>query len=125
LAERNRVARLGKTILENKYYLDWLYTDVIVAFVKGPLAKAAYWFNQTVLDGIVNGAGESAVKAGTFVYEKIDQGVVDGVVNGTGIVATETGGGLRKVQTGRVQQYAALLFAAAAIMAGVFVLVVS
>jgi NADH-quinone oxidoreductase subunit L len=125
LAERNRVARLGKTILENKYYLDWLYTDVIVAFVKGPLAKATYWFNQKVLDRIVDGAGETAVKAGRFVYDKIDQGVVDGAVNGTGFVANETGGGLRKVQTGRVQQYAALLFATTAIMAGVFVLVVS
>jgi NADH-quinone oxidoreductase subunit L len=125
LAERSRLARFGKTVLENKYYLDWLYTDVIVAFVKWPLAKAAYWFNQVMLDGVVNGAGESAVKAGRFVYERIDQGVVDGAVNGTALVANETGGGLRKVQSGRVQQYAALLFAAAAIMAGVFVLVVS
>jgi NADH-quinone oxidoreductase subunit L len=124
LAERNAVARTGKLILENKYYLDWLYTDVIVAFVKGPLARAAYWVNQHVIDGVVNGAGESAVKAGSFVYQRIDQGLVDGTVNGTALIANETGEGLSKSQTGRVQQYAALLFAAAAILAGVFVLVV-
>jgi NADH-quinone oxidoreductase subunit L len=125
LAERNRVARVGKTALENKLYFDWLYTDVILAFVKGPLAKAAYWFNQSVLDSVVDGVGTTAVKTGQFVYEHIDQGLVDGAVNGTAFVAEETGGGLRKVQSGRVQQYAALFFAAAAILAGVFVLVVS
>jgi NADH-quinone oxidoreductase subunit L len=124
LAERNALARTGKTILENKYYLDWLYTDVIVGFVKGPLARAAYWVNQHVIDGVVNGAGENAVKVGSFVYQRIDQGLVDGTVNGTALVANETGTGLSKSQTGRVQQYAALLFAAAAILAGVFVLVV-
>ncbi len=26
----------GKNVLVNKYYFDWLYTDVIVGFVKGP-----------------------------------------------------------------------------------------
>ncbi|MCC6224781.1 MAG: NADH-quinone oxidoreductase subunit L, partial [Microthrixaceae bacterium] len=125
LAERNRFARVGKTILENKYYLDWLYTDVIVGFVKKPLAASANWFNKNVLDGIVDGAGAGAVRAGRFVYDQIDQAVVDGAVNGTAVVATETGGGLAKTQTGRVQQYATLFFAAAAIMAGVLVLVVS
>ena len=35
-------------VLVNKYYLDWLYTDVIVGAVKGPIARAAYWFNQNV-----------------------------------------------------------------------------
>ena len=125
LSARNRLARTGKTILENKYYLDWLYTDVIVGFIKRPLAAATNWFNQNILDGIVNGAGAGAVKAGQFVYEKIDQGIVDGVVVGTAVVANASGGELSRTQTGRVQQYAGLLFAAAAIIAGIFVLVIS
>jgi len=125
LAQRSESARIGKRILENKYYLDWLYTDVIVGFVKGPLAAGAYWVNQNIIDGVVNGVGKTAVKSAHIVYEQIDQGVVDGVVNGTATFATETGGGLAKTQSGRLQQYAALFFAAAAIMAGVLVLVVS
>ena len=108
----------------NKYYFDWLYTDVIVRAIKGPIARAAYWFNQKVIDGVVNGAGSTSVKAGQFVYDKIDQGVVDTIVNGSGAAAEGSGQGLRQIQTGRVQQYAALLFAATAVFAGVLIIVI-
>ena len=122
-AERNKLAHAGKTLLENKYYLDKLYTDIIVGSIKKPIANAVYWFNQHAIDGVVNGAGKSAVVAGKFVYEKVDQLLVDGAVNGVGVVADSTGGELRRFQTGRVQQYAALFFAAAALLCGVFVLI--
>jgi len=124
LASRNKLMGFLKRILENKYYLDWLYTDVIVGFVKLPLAKATYWFNQNAIDGVVNGAGRTAVSTGRWVYSKIDQGAVDRTVNGIGQVAGATGGELRRTQTGHVQQYAALFFAAAALLAGVIVVVV-
>jgi NADH-quinone oxidoreductase subunit L len=124
LAERNRLAGWGKNVLVNKYWFDWLYTDVIVGFVKGPLARAANWFNKKVLDGIVDGAGKTAVVTGNFVYDKIDQTVVDGAVNGVGVTASESGGILRHLQSGRIQQYAALFFAAAALLAGVFVVAI-
>ena len=124
LTSRNKVAAFFKRILENKYYLDWLYTDVIVHFVKLPLAKAAYWFNQQGIDGVVNGAGRTAVATGRWVYSKIDQGAVDRTVNGLGQVAGATGGELGRIQTGRVQQYAALFFAAAALLAGAIVVAV-
>lgn len=125
LSSRNRFARAVKTLLEKKYFLDILYTDIITGFVKGPLARATNWFNQNVLDGIVNGVGKTAVFAGRQVYEKIDQGVVDGAVNGAGALAGATGKGLSTTQTGRVQQYGAVLFAAAAVLAGVFVIVLA
>jgi NADH-quinone oxidoreductase subunit L len=64
------------------------------------------------------------VKSGRFVYDKIDQGVVDTIVNGSGAAAEGSGQGLRKIQTGRVQEYAALLFAGAALLAGVFIIVI-
>jgi NADH-quinone oxidoreductase subunit L len=64
------------------------------------------------------------VKAGRFVYDKIDQGVVDTIVNGAGAGAEGSGQGLRQIQSGRVQQYAALLFAGAAILAVIFIIVI-
>ena len=124
ITERNRLARIGHRALVQKYYLDWLYTDVIVGAVKGPIARAAYWFNQKGLDGVINGAGAGAVRAGQLVYDKIDQGIVDTIVNGSGAAAEGSGQGLRKIQTGRVQQYAALLFAATAVIAGIFIIVI-
>ncbi len=124
ITERNKLARFGHRTLVEKYYLDRLYTDIIVGAVKGPIAKAAYWFNQKGIDGVINGAGTAAVRSGRFVYDKIDQGVVDTIVNGSGAAAGGSGQGLRRIQTGRVQQYAALLFAATAVLAGVFIIVI-
>ena len=124
ITERNKVARAGHRVLVEKYYLDRLYTDIIVGAVKGPIAKAAYWFNQHAIDGVVNTAGSSAVKGGRWVYDHIDQAVIDGAINGSGAAAEGSGQGLRKMQTGRVQQYAALLFAGAALLAGVFIAII-
>ena len=64
ITERNKVARAGYKVLENKYYLDWLYTDVIVGFIKGPIARATNWFNQNVIDGLVNLVGKTARTVG-------------------------------------------------------------
>ncbi|MGE0877030.1 MAG: NADH-quinone oxidoreductase subunit L [Acidimicrobiia bacterium] len=117
LTERNKAAKAGYSFLWNKYYLDSLYEKVIVAGIAGPIARAAYWINQNVLDGIVNGVGIGSREAGRWVYRNIDQKVVDGVVNGSGVGARESGGFLRTLQTGKVQQYGALLFGAATIAA--------
>ncbi len=122
--KRNRLAGLGYTFLWNKYYLDDLYEKIIVAGVSGPIAKAAYWVNQHVIDGIVNGIGIGGRETGVWVYRNIDQRVIDGAVNGAGMSAEGSGGILRRLQTGKVQQYGALLFGAAAIGALILVIVV-
>lgn len=122
LTERSRIARGGYLFLKNKYYLDVLYQNVFVYFVSRPLAKATYWFNQNVIDGAVNGVGTSGKKAGDWVYNNIDQKIVDGAVNASGTVASETGHGLQPVQSGKVNQYGALLFGAATV--GAIVLVI-
>jgi NADH-quinone oxidoreductase subunit L len=123
LTRRSTAARAGYTLLVNKYYLDHLYTDIVIGSVKGPIAQAAYWFDQHVLDGVVNGVGVGARVAGGFTYDIIDQKVVDGLANGAGAGAEESGSILRHIQTGRVQQYAAALFGAAALFAVGLVLI--
>jgi len=123
ITQRNKLARTGYLTLENKYGLDILYTNIVAGGIKGPIARAAYWFNQHVIDGLVNGAGTGARKAGQFVYDRIDQGVVDTIVNGTGQSAEASGQVLRKEQNGKVQSYGAYLFAGATLLAAVFVFV--
>jgi NADH-quinone oxidoreductase subunit L len=123
LTKRNKAANAGYQFLVNKYYLDDLYEKVIVKGIAGPIAAAAYWINQHVIDGIVNGIGELGKRIGAWTYRWVDQGVVDGTVNGTGIIAEETGEALRPVQSGRVNQYGALLFGAAAVGAIVLVII--
>jgi NADH-quinone oxidoreductase subunit L len=115
---------MGHTFLVNKYYLDHLYTGIVAGGTKGPVAAAAYRFDQRVIDRGVDLVGETAVFAGRAVYDKVDQMVVDGVVNASGRVALDTGGKLRKIQSGRIQDYAAILFAAATVLAGILIVIV-
>ena len=67
--------------------------------------------------------GRLGRKVGGIFYRDIDQRIVDGAVNGSGAVATGSGQALRPVQSGRVNQYGALLFGAAAVGAIVLVIV--
>jgi NADH-quinone oxidoreductase subunit L len=121
--QRVAPARWGYAFLINKYYLDKLYENGIVRAVAYPISKAAYWINQNVIDGIVNGVGKGGRRTGEWVYRYIDQGLVDGAVNGSGHAARGTGGALRPLQSGKVNQYGALLFGAAAVGALVLVIV--
>ena len=91
--------------------------------MKGPVARATYWFNQNVIDGIVNGIAAAARLSADWVYKYVDQGLVDGAINGSGASAGFSGQLLRRIQTGRVQQYGALLFGGAVVLAGIFIIV--
>ena len=117
LAERSGAARAGYRVLVNKYYLDDLYIKGVIRPIQYPIARAAYWTNQRVLDGVVNGVGIGARRGAQVVYDVVDQKVIDGAVNGAGLTAEEGGIVLRHTQTGRVQQYAAVLFGASALIA--------
>ena len=121
---RFAVARLGHTLLANKYYLDHLYTGIVADGTKGPVARFAYRTNQEVLDRAVDEVGRTAVAAGQIVYHQIDQMVVDGFINGTGQVSTDSGEKLRRIQSGKIQNYAAILFAAATVLAGLLIVIV-
>jgi NADH-quinone oxidoreductase subunit L len=105
--------------------LDHLYTDIIANGTKGPIADAVYWTNQKGIDGIVNQVGKQATNSATFVYEKIDQNLVDGAVNLSGKASEGLGETTRTiVQRGKVHQYAAIMFAATTILAGLFIVFV-
>ena len=75
------VVRLGgfANVLANAYYLD----VGLARFVSGPVT----WFARLLSDGV-------------------DREVIDGAVNGIARGAREAGGGLRRIQTGLVRNYA-------------------
>ncbi|HEX2119466.1 MAG TPA: proton-conducting transporter membrane subunit, partial [Acidimicrobiales bacterium] len=116
LSQRIPILQTAHRVVVNKYYLDHLFLGIIRA-IQYPIARAAYWVNQNVLDGVVNGVGKGAQRGAQVVYDVIDQRVIDGAVNGAGLSAEEGGSILRYLQTGRVQQYAAMLFGAVAVLA--------
>jgi NADH-quinone oxidoreductase subunit L len=122
LTGRNKVAGGVHHFLVKKLYLDALYENVIVRGVAYPISRAAYWINQNVIDAIVNGAGKAGKHTGDWVYRNIDQRVVDGAVNASGLAASESGHALQPIQSGKVNQYGALLFGAAAVAAIVLII---
>ncbi len=109
--ETDPITRLGGayTLLEHKYYLDDIYFGGIVRPIRDTWSAGIYWFNQHVLDAIVNGAGGgSKGLSGGVMW--IDRNVIDGIVNGAGTAMETFGKGLRTIQTGKVQWYAVGLF---------------
>src|SRR6516162_2652412 len=92
---RSALAKSGHELLLNKYYLDHLYSGVIVGNIRGPVAQETYRFDQQVIDAIVNGVARYTRLVAGFVYDGIDQRVVDGAVDGVGVSAEEGGIALR------------------------------
>ncbi len=84
---------------------------MIVAGVKGPIARAAYWVNMNVIDGVVNGVGRGTTAFGRVMYRYVRPG--------TGRRCrqrTRPGDGPGRwpaptLQSGQVQRYALMLFA--------------
>ncbi|MDP3025462.1 MAG: NADH-quinone oxidoreductase subunit L [candidate division Zixibacteria bacterium] len=105
---KNRFSSIHK-LLYNKYYFDELYNAIIIR----PLFKLADFlfkkFDLGVIDWLVNAAGNFTVFLSWF-WELFDTYVVDGAVNGLGYVVRGTGAGIRKVQTGQLQNYAFVIF---------------
>jgi NADH-quinone oxidoreductase subunit L len=110
-------------LLRRKYFVD----DVALGLVggtMGPVARLVNWTNTYIFDGIVNAVGGATKYLGGLVYNGLDQHGVDGVFNGLSAVADSAGSALRKMQTGRVQQYASGVVAGALILVVLFVFVV-
>ncbi|MFH1331587.1 MAG: NADH-quinone oxidoreductase subunit L [Actinomycetota bacterium] len=103
-------------LLERKYFVDDLYDYALVRPIRGPLARAANWSNNVVIDGAVNAFGVVARRLASLVYGGLDQRGIDLGINAAAAAAGEVGGALRRVQTGKVQQYAAALFLGAVLL---------
>jgi NADH:ubiquinone oxidoreductase subunit 5 (subunit L)/multisubunit Na+/H+ antiporter MnhA subunit len=80
----------------NKWWFDEL-NDLLFIRIGGRVAAFLWWFDRTI---------------------------VDGAVNGVGTLVSGAGGGLRQIQTGRVQNYALGIAIGLLVMAGSFLLIV-
>jgi NADH-quinone oxidoreductase subunit L len=67
-------------------------------------SRALYWFDQNVIDGLVN-AVAAVGRAVAYVDAAFDQKVVDGAVNLLADAFLHGGAKLRRLQTGHIQAY--------------------
>jgi NADH-quinone oxidoreductase subunit L len=91
----------------NKWYFDEIYDATFVAFTMG-FSRFLAWFDNTIVDGIVNGAA-TVTRLTSFVAGRFDSIVVDGLVNLMAYLSGFIGLVLRRFQTGRVQTYLVLV----------------
>ena len=91
----------------NKWYFDEIYDATFVAFTMGT-SRFLAWFDNTIVDGIVNGAA-TVTRMISFFTGKFDNIVVDGLVNFMAYLSGFIGLLLRRFQTGKVQTYLVLV----------------
>ncbi len=109
-------------LLANKYYIDDIYHRGVIVPIRDKLAAAVDWVNGYVIDYVVNGVAAVTRLLGRVVYEGVDQRGIDLAINAAAGAAGEAGGVLRYAQTGKVQQYAAALFAGAVLLVVGFII---
>ena len=103
-------------VVLNKYYVDEFY-DLV--FVRGTLllSRAAAWFDEHVIDGIVNLSAvvvREVARLGGF----LDNLIVDGAVNAVADATLALGGRARRIQTGTISAY--LYVVVLGVLGGVF-----
>ena len=96
------------TFIYNKWYFDELYMGTVIKFAYW-FMEVLYRFDQGVIDWFVNFVGRFGM-FNSRVWQTFDVYVVDGAVNGAGFMTRWFAGGLRKIQTGAVQNYAFVIF---------------
>jgi NADH-quinone oxidoreductase subunit L len=80
------------TLLLHKYFVDEIYGAILI--------RPLLWISTNVL------------------WHGVDEGVIDGLVNGSGDAAQETGGQLRRLQSGNARSYAAWVLIGAVAFTG-------
>ena len=105
-------------LVENKFYIDDIYMNWIVKPVQYAFSKAAYWIDQHIIDGVVNGTARATIGSANGTYKVLDQEVIDFAINGMAGLTGQSGGILRYVQSGNVQRYAAVLVLSVALFVG-------
>jgi NADH-quinone oxidoreductase subunit L len=93
---RNPLGKGINAVLANKFYIDEIYLAVIRFVVMGA-GRLAVAFDRYIIDGIINGVG-----SGTIAF----------------------GRGLRRTESGRLQNYGAAIFGGALLIAAAFFAVV-
>ncbi len=103
------------TTLLNKYYVDELYDRLFVEPTK-KLGQVWDWFDRTIIDGIVRGVGEFTEDS-AWLITWIEKHVIYAGLNVIGYSNHLAARAWRKLQSGMVHHYAAI------IVAGLFILV--
>jgi NADH-quinone oxidoreductase subunit L len=91
-----------------KYYVDEFYEAAVIGPCK-QLGAQLWRFDSLAVDGMVNGAARFTLGL-SHAMHWFDAKIVDGLVNLVAWVLQQVSLGFRKLQSGRVQNYAFVMF---------------
>jgi NADH-quinone oxidoreductase subunit L len=94
------------SLLKNKYYVDELYSVIFIRPAQW-IAQTftSIWMDKTVIDGILNGISALAPAFGILLRNGFDKPVISNGGDALGTKLVDWGQWLRRIQSGRVQQY--------------------
>ncbi len=108
-------------ILKNRYYLDDFYSWAFVKPSQWLGVQVIAFLDRGIIDAILHVIGRIFTWLGDLV-KVLNLWLIDGVGDGIPIAIFNFGGWLRRMQTGRVQQYMLLVLMAAILIGIVLVL---
>jgi len=94
------------SLLKNKYYVDELYSLLFIRPAVWLAEKfTAVWMDGKIIDGIIHGVAALTPAFGSLLRNGFDKPVISNGGDGLGHRLIVWGQGLRRFQSGRVQQY--------------------
>ena len=108
-------------MFKNRYYLDDIYGDVFVKPSQWLARQVITFLDRGIIDAILHIIARIARWLGDLT-KVLNLWLIDGVGDGIPIAIFNFGGWLRRMQTGRIQQYLLLVLIAAVLIGIVLVL---
>ena len=108
-------------VLKNRYYLDDIYEKVFIKPSQWLGVQVIAFLDRGIIDAFLHVIGRVFTWLGDLI-KVLNLWLIDGVGDGIPIAIFNFGGWLRRMQTGRVQQYLLLVLAAAVVIGVVLVL---
>ena len=119
-ARFTRTFRSLYELIANKFYVDELYGATVVTGTYS-LCRASAWFDTWVVDGLVNGTRHFTVGV-SHLSSGFDKYVIDLLVNSLAWLTRGLHRLARRIQTGLVQSYAALMVFGVFLLVGLYLL---
>jgi NADH-quinone oxidoreductase subunit L len=108
-------------VLQNRYFVDEFYRLVFVNPSRWVSEVFTYrWVDKKVIDGAIDGIAKGAWALGVAVRQWIDLKVVNWLGDEVGLGVRDAGGEMRRLQTGRVQQYMLMTVLLVVIVGAIF-----
>lgn len=94
------------TLLKNKYYVDEVYSAVLIRPAVWISERfTSQWLDKKVIDGVLHAFGNLTPNLGGVLRNGFDKPVISDGGDALGTLLSRLGNSLRRLQTGRVQQY--------------------